>query len=198
MTETYCPTEPTKPYQYNYLLTDIGEGKMLDSKQEIHDPTAHIASYGAKDFRAPEIRGSQNWSTEAEVFSFGVIMCKILDRRRLDCQSAPPNHVTAEVGKLRAGLIHRVEQHGQIVPSDLMEIGKRCLSRLPSERPSARDITRVLDDLFMHIGADMESNGEERRVVWAIWNWNESLACGRRGPQQRADDTDDLDDLDDI
>jgi serine/threonine protein kinase len=99
VTDRYYPHDPDNPHEYGFLITDIGEGKILREGKEFADVSDHLASYGSIDFRAPEVHGSDGWTPKAEVFSFGVIACKIFRIRQYACTAAPPAWVVERTHK---------------------------------------------------------------------------------------------------
>jgi hypothetical protein len=185
VTDCYYPNDPEYPHQYDYMITDIGEGKVLNPSQEVRDLTYHRASYGAVEFRAPEIRGNQGWSTKAEVFSFGVIACKIMECRNYICPSPTPEWVLLEVEREHPSLRQDADMIAHIVPAGLKGAIEPCLAHSPDDRPSMRDVIDALDDLddlddlTSDFTADTIEKGAKRKVKWVFWNWNESLKESR-------------------
>ena len=57
VTDRYYPHDPHHPHEYDYIITDIGEGKVLSPEKAVMGPTNARSSYGAVDFRAPEVHG---------------------------------------------------------------------------------------------------------------------------------------------
>jgi hypothetical protein len=183
VTDRYYPNDPMYPHEYSYMITDIGEGKVLKPGQDVRDLTDHRPSYGAVEFRAPEVRGKEGWSTKAEVFSFGVIACKIMEYRRHISTSLPPEWVLSELGDNHSGLKQDADTAAHIVPARLKSAIKPCLSHSPDDRPSMRDVVRTLDDLMDEFIPDSILK-DKRKVKWVNWKWNESLRDGRLGPSQ--------------
>lgn len=100
---------------YKTLLCDLGEGKLIGN-QGI--PSTRGNEYGPMLYRAPEVRKGEPYTIKSDIYSFGVILFKILKH-------------AAEVGK------------SPMVPAKLLEIFERCTRENPEERPS-----RILDIVF--------------------------------------------------
>jgi hypothetical protein len=196
VTDRFYPHDPEFPHEFQYLLTDIGEGKVLRPSQQFDDPTtAHRASYGAIDFRAPEVHGSQGWSAAAEVFSFAVMACKIFDLRRYVCRAKPPDELLARVERDIPGIRENAKMAAMIVPAKVREAVEPCLLHLPGSRPTIREVIRILDELTEKFTSDkmvLEETGEDEKgqegasVKWTSWDWNKSLIEGRLGTAERS------------
>jgi serine/threonine protein kinase len=180
VTDRYYPNDPQLPHEYSCMITDFGEGKVLKPGQEVRDPIHHRASYGAVEFRAPEVHGNQGWSTKAEAFSFGVIACKIMECRRDICTAPPPEWVLSEVEVKH----HDLRQNAYIVPAGLKSTIEPCLSYSPDDRPSIKEVVDALNGLMIDFTADSKHKEDKRKVKWVYWQWNESLKNGRREPSQ--------------
>lgn len=160
VTDRYYPNDPQIPHEFSYIITDIGEGKVLSPEKTFVDPMRARSSYGYVDTRAPEVQGHSGWSTKAEVFSFGVIACGILDSK-IDIPVELPEWALQEVkeqlGKeeLTPELVHR------IVPLGLAKIIHSCLAHYPDERPTMREVVFTLDDLSTAFFSDV--SGDRKR-----------------------------------
>jgi len=188
VTDRYYPNDPRNPHEYDYIITDIGEGKVLNPDKEVIDLTKPRLSYGAVDFRAPEVHGQTGWSTKAEVFSFGVISCKILDCKSL-APMFPPDWVLSEVQEQHPGQAFSMDMIAHIVPAGLKKVIEACLSYSIEDRPSMRDTVLALDEVTSGFTSDsMKLNGK-RKIRWMYWNWNESLTHGRKGTAKRDSDS---------
>jgi len=158
------------------MISDIGEGKVLRPEAEKADPTRHRASYGVIDFRAPEIRSGEGWSIAADVFSFGVIACRMMECRRIACTLPPPEQVLAEVEKSCPDFKRDDERIAYIVPKLLKKTITHCFERKPEDRPKMRQVVYRLDD------CTMEFLG--KKVQWTFWNWEKTLAEAFTGTHQ--------------
>lgn len=178
VTDRYYPRDLEFPHEFDYLISDVGEGKVLRPDSEIIDPQSRRASYGALEFRAPEIQGGQGWSTKAEAFSFGVITCKLLNCRLDVSKNRPPEEVLSVLEKEfpRSEKVSEMEMIAKIVPATIKDAIEPCLSDSPTARPDMGAVVGALDNLR----DDIES-GKPFRVRWTYWDWNQSYLEGRRG-----------------
>lgn len=181
VTDRFYPHDPEFPHEFGFLITDIGEGKILREGREFVDLSDHVASYGAVDFRAPEVHGSEGWTTKAEVFSFGVIACKVFRNRQYACTAAPSVWVLEQL----QGNGQHVEQKttttgSPIVPSKLRKIIEPCLSYSPDARPTMREVVRQLDDFSLDLVIDKDEGytEEDLDIEWSHWDWEDSLRRG--------------------
>ena len=118
---------------------------------------------GAKQFRAPEIRGGKGWTVKADVFAFGVLACKLLDLRVQVC-----GHSTQETSVLAQP---ESTPYVRSIPERLKKPLDACMSREPDERPSMRSVIRILDDFSV----DLLS----KEPMMVMWDWNKTLADAR-------------------
>jgi Protein tyrosine and serine/threonine kinase len=162
------------------MISDIGEGKILNQSQEFRDSSSPRASYGAVDFRAPEVYDSEGWSPKAEVFSFGVIACKIMQCRRYECISATPAWVISQVEEQYPGLGQDEEMMAHIVPAGVRKALEPCLSYSPDDRPFMKDVVLQLDKFSEEfLNDDGEYCEDDVHIRWIYWNWSESKRNGR-------------------
>lgn len=170
----------------NAIVTDIGEGKILDTRDI---DTSAGASYGCSEFRAPEVHGVQGWSSAADVFSFGVLCCKILELRAEICAPVPiPTKLQPSIP---------LSDGEEIAPKEFTEVVESCLSSDPGLRPSIRSVITHLDRLTQDFF--YEENGYSPRralkeqpeellnqIEWSRLNWRQVLAAARGLVQTRA------------
>lgn len=141
-----------------YLISDIGEGKNL-SERDLH---VVGASMGAKQFRAPEIRGGKGWTVKADVFAFGVLACKLLDLRDQVCGDAQDKEDTSQ---------SESTSYVRSIPERLRKPLEACMTREPDQRPSMRGVIRILDDFSVVLLS--------KEPVMVTWDWNKTLADAR-------------------
>lgn len=160
------------------IVTDIGEGKILDTRDV---DVAAGASYGCSEFRAPEVRGVQGWSSAADVFSFGVLCCKVLELRINVCNATLP------------GKLQQLAQNSDVedlMPKEIATILQSCLSRTPSDRPGIRSVIKGLNRLSQDFWyeekgytahAALRDEPEEllNQIQWCLFNWEEALAIAQ-------------------
>ena len=147
------------------------------------------ASYGYSEFRAPEVHGVQGWSSAADVFSFGVLCCKVLELRAEICAAVPIPTKLQQLIPLSDG--------DEIAPREFTEVVEGCLRSDPGSRPSIRSVIARLDRLttaFFY-----EENGYSQRtalkeqpqellnqIEWSHLNWKQILAAARGFIQTKA------------
>jgi serine/threonine protein kinase len=177
--DEFYPSDVEIPHAFNYLISDLGEGKQLT--QQLPGMTSSetaFASYGAIDFRAPEqLQGLPNIDAfAAEVFTFGVVACKLLNCRSLVSSVEIPSYIRASAAEDIAELNHRRTekkelQDGHIVPRAIRRVISSCLSHRGCDRP---DMSHVLDELEDITSTFTEDNMEQqagRTVDWCYWDW---------------------------
>lgn len=158
----------------NTKITDLGEAKRYDLPDD--EMAAHNASYGARNARAPEIRGAFGWSTQAEIYSFGVICCDIIEARARYFKGEVPEMVGRHFMKGGEGV------EGDIVPSRLKRILRECLRMEPDERALLSSVTEALTTLVLKFiepsGEEDDPGvywnaGDERTLGWELWDRRE-------------------------
>jgi hypothetical protein len=215
VTDRCYPNDPDYPHGYDYLISDLGEGKILDAAHEIRSRFDSRASYGALDFRAPEVNGSFGWSPKAETFSFGVIATKLIECRGYTCSASPPKLIVSRCSNLY-NISSDTDTHkrigGHLLPTALRDAIEPCFSHDPADRPSLRDVVRMLEDAGSQFWTDGEYSEGSKDVHWTYWDWKEPLRRGLSGkgnlPHPRSQDdrrgsydsrvSDDFGDLDDL
>ena len=183
------PNDPMHPLEYHYMLSDVGEGKMLNpSSADPILPEGHYASYGNPHYRAPEVNGPSGWTKAADVWSFGMICVKLLEMRRSNC---------GDSSKIPPWVLEAVqEQHpnknfsllsqdvGFIVPLSLKRVLEPCFRHDSDERPDVHTVALGLDEVSMEFYTeDKELLEQNRNVKWTYWNWNEAKAVGLKGKE---------------
>ncbi|KAH8689276.1 kinase-like domain-containing protein [Phaeosphaeriaceae sp. PMI808] len=192
VTDRFYPNDPTYPHEYSYLIGDIGEGKILSTTHEVKSAMDHWASYGAIEFRAPEIFGPRGWSTKAEVFSFGIIASKILECRRFVCPASPPEWALSELEHCYPGIRQDQDMMAHVVPDSLKKAIEPCLSYSPNDRPTMKNVVHALDDMSSEFWTeDFSVSEDNRKVKWTYWAWDESKKYGRisRPSHSESEDT---------
>ena len=159
VTDNFIPHDTTFPHEFRYLISDVGEGKILREGIEFEHPSENLASYGAEEFRAPEVRGGEGWTPKAEVFSFGVIATKILQARRVACTAEPP------IWALRsAGDTEHSSENDELVPVIFKKAIEPCLQFLAKDRVDLKKVLAHLGDLqtdfYPLFYSDIDSSSE--------------------------------------
>lgn len=185
VTDRFYPNDPEIPHEFGFLITDIGEGKILHEGKTFVDLSDHVESYGAVYFRAPEVHGDHGWTTKAEVFSFGAIACKVFENRQNYCTAVPLPWILEQTHNndrlVNVRLPITIEH---IVPAGLREIIEPCFSHDPDARPTMREVVHRLDDLSLEFFVDKDEGETEEplEIEWLYWNWEGSLEQGRSEP----------------
>lgn len=143
----------------------------------MNDSSSRRASYRASDFRASEVQIGQGWSTKAEVFPFGFIACKVLNYRLAVSKERPPKEILSFLEEELRMAQKTSELIAQILPAAFKKAIEPCLSDSPTARPDMKAVVRALEDLFLDFDI---SPGEEKRLRWTYWDWNQSCYEGRR------------------
>ncbi|KAH7220410.1 kinase-like domain-containing protein [Fusarium redolens] len=178
MDELY-PNDVEIPHAFNYLISDLGEGKQLTQQlTSLMSGETAFASYGAIDFRAPEqLQGLPNIDAfAAEVFTFGVVACKLLNCRSLVSSVEIPSHIRDSASEDIAEFNHKKTekkelQDGHIVPRAIRRVISRCLSRRGVDRPDMNHILNELEDITSDFTEDNMDGQAGRTVDWCYWDW---------------------------
>ena len=196
VTDRYYPNDPQNNHEFQYMISDIGEGKALNPTAEKLDLTRAYASYGAVEFRAPEVRSNEGWSFLAEAFSFGVITSKILNCRHIGCRAPPPDSILSRVSVYKDRETVPSNPVEYIVPTAVRKAIEPCMSHSPECRPAMRKVVLALDEVFPAVLPGGPSLENDSKIKWTYWRWTDSLGHGEKHAgftSQR-----DLDDIGDI
>lgn len=179
--------DPQESHEIQYWISDLGESKILQPGREFREETNANRSYGAVELRAPEVAGSAGWTTLAEVFSFGVIACKLLDIRQSAYDETPSTTFLTSVQSQSPQTVEiadaRTDAH--IVPTKLKKVLSACLRRDATRRPGMNKATTYLDDISDEL---MSARPERDRsqVECTYWDWNKALARAQSGSRSLA------------
>lgn len=166
VTDSFISHDFQFPHEFKYLISDVGEGKILRDGIEFEDPSENLASYGATEFRAPEVQAGTGWSMKADVFSFGIIAIKAMQMRRICCAGEPPSWVM-DSSTCDTSHEHGAEDEDEIVPVAFKKAIELCLQFSIQDRPNMRLIVEILDDLaveFVVLPDDSLEGGAEDDV----------------------------------
>eukprot|EP01137_Pigoraptor_chileana_P015124 Opistho-2@70668 len=131
-------------------VSDFGLALLSDKQKSSADITGSLL------WIAPEILQDHDYTTKADVYSFGIVITELLNRQR---PYLPPHHVTADSRTHRstdgelAALILQVAHAdlrpymSETLPSRLRDLINKCLSRSVAERPEFTEISVVLGEL---------------------------------------------------
>ncbi|GBB88958.1 hypothetical protein RclHR1_24010002 [Rhizophagus clarus] len=123
-------------YFFDYpSITDMG----------LCEPADHNASgntinniYGVLPYIAPEILRGQNYTKDADIYSFGIIIYEVLS-------GLPPYHDLSHNENLAIKICRGLRPRFNIkVPQLIVNLIKKCLDAKPSNRPKAEEISDIL------------------------------------------------------
>ncbi len=131
-------------------LLDFGVARLHDAALVSSEQTRRGALLGTPSYMSPEqVLDSASTHDRSDVYSLGVMLFQLLAGR-----------LPFEERELQAQLVARLlrdppplQEVAPEVPAALAECVRRCLARLPEERPSAADVARELDAIAAELGA---------------------------------------------
>lgn len=124
--ETYYAS-PTVLSGDQLIIIDFGESRTLDTIDE------SCESYGAVDYRAPEISLEKKWSMASDIYAIGRAMSEVLKIRY--------NKLKLEVGD-------ELEDIGNMrVPKPLLDAIGSCLEEEPEKRPAAWELEDTMRNM---------------------------------------------------
>ncbi|TMW58368.1 hypothetical protein Poli38472_009927 [Pythium oligandrum] len=117
----------------NVLLSDTYEAKLSDFgvSKEWRVDTTMTAGIGTMAWIAPEVLRGERYTEKADMYSFGVILTELAT-----C-SKPFDGVTNALIVLKVTSGEHRPDMGPDAPEDIRDLGLRCLSYNPMDRPSA-------------------------------------------------------------
>src|SRR5438045_2874798 len=94
--------------------------------------------YGVLPYIAPEILRGQNYTKAADIYSFGIIMYEVIS-------GLPPYHDVSHDKNLAMKICLGFRPRFNIkVPQLIVHLIKRCLDAKPLNRPTAKELERIL------------------------------------------------------
>jgi hypothetical protein len=111
---------------FNTILGDFGESKQIDDPTE-SSVKDKIRSCGSIPWMAPEVLNYQPYTSQSEVYSFGLVLWAIAARKE------PWRTTTIKelISRVREGALEEIPSNTPTAYSDLI---KCCLFKIPSER----------------------------------------------------------------
>ena len=158
---------------YNYLISDIGEGKVLRDGQEFQDASSAGHSYSAASFRPPTLLDQATYTAADDVFSFGILVCRIMECRRLVCIAQPSESVLAKLQPTHDGSAGYQNAKAQVVPVSFKALVSKCIS-VVEEKPTMEEICLFLGEVKTN-SSDFGRQGLFRTGGWAIWDFQTAL-----------------------
>jgi serine/threonine protein kinase len=116
-------------------LCDFGFARSIKDKKQ----TKHMTLCGTEEYMAPEVIFGMSYDQRAEVYSFGLLMCEIIVRLKIE-ETIPRTPVT-EFGLDHAGYRALVPKE---CPKEFLEVALKCCAYEPKDRPEFRDVTKML------------------------------------------------------
>lgn len=149
----------------NVLLDSSWRAKLCDFSFAIHvDSTAkEDFIYGTDEFMAPEIAMGETFDTQADMFSFGVLLAEVITEQEPDdrfLKRTAKEFFTMDVNEIRQSVLDGC-------PRSLTELCVQCCAQDPEFRPSA-DVASdwlhsILNDLHEEIV--VPKKGPARRLL---------------------------------
>jgi serine/threonine protein kinase len=123
-------------FPYYSSITDIGLCKPADYNASENTKNS---IYGVLPYIAPEILRGQNYTKAADIYSFGIIMYEVIS-------GLPPYYNVSHDNNLAINICHGLRPSFSIkVPTLFVNLIKKCLDANPLNRPTAEEITGILD-----------------------------------------------------
>ncbi|POG60887.1 kinase-like domain-containing protein [Rhizophagus irregularis DAOM 181602=DAOM 197198] len=116
-------------------ITDMGLCKPADCYTSENTKNK---KYGVLPYIAPEILRGQNYTTAADIYSFGIVMYEVIS-------GLPPYHDLNHDNNLAIKVCKGIRPRFNIkVPQLIVHLIKKCLDSNPLNRPTAEDIYNIL------------------------------------------------------
>jgi serine/threonine protein kinase len=122
-------------------ITDMGLCKPANY-DELENAESNV--YGVLPYLAPEILRSRNYTKSTDIYSFGIIMYEVISE-------LPPYYNIAHNELLALAICEGLRPEFNIkIPQMIMHIIKSCLDANPSNRPDAKDLSRIFNDWLIN------------------------------------------------
>ena len=172
VTDAFFPHEPPPfDHEYQFKIIDLGESKVLGMEDNIDTLATGRASYGAAEYRAPEVHQNEGWTTKADIFALGTLSHKVFNCRLAKCSSEPPDWVIKKATLQRSDSNSTIVDLKRIVPTKLMKIVQECRQADPDNRPTSLRVSSELDNLLTELGEDRDAlkNHENANAVEGLY-----------------------------
>jgi serine/threonine protein kinase len=155
----------------NTYITDMGLCKPADNS------LTKNTIYGVLSYLAPEILQYQNYTKAADIYSFGIIMYEIIT-------GLPPYHNLNhdEALAINICLGYRPSFNNIKVPQIIVDLFKRCLDANPSNRPSAKEVHRILeisDNRELQMQINEIENESTNSIPLIAYSYSESTSISK-------------------
>ncbi|RIB02817.1 kinase-like domain-containing protein [Gigaspora rosea] len=123
-------------------ISDLGLSRTTD------ELSLEDGIYGVLPYIAPEVLIKQPYTTAADIYSFGIIMSEISTGKLPYCDV---KHNEDLAIKIYAGLR---PEFAKGTPECYIQLANQCMDANPSNRPSASEICKKLEDWYLKIRAE--------------------------------------------
>ncbi|RIA86158.1 kinase-like domain-containing protein [Glomus cerebriforme] len=150
----------------NPYVTDMGLCKPADYNT-LENTTKRV--YGVLPYIAPEILRGQNYTKASDIYSLGIIMYEVIS-------GLPPYHDVSHDENLAIKICQGLRPRFNIkVPQLIVHLIKRCLDANPLNRPTAKEITDIIDPWCFKF----DDQTELQRQIKEADEINNSLSTGK-------------------
>lgn len=115
-------------------VCDFGFARKAEAKAD------YLTMCGTDEWMAPEVGLGEKYDERADVFSYGMVLCELVTRRKPP-RRQPGRAYAFEVRELKA-------RTPQDCPRELYDLIVDCAQFYPEKRPTFRDILKVLKGLL--------------------------------------------------
>lgn len=129
---------------YNCKLADFGLSKMIHVDPTTTRSSTRHSVVGTSEYMAPEILFEEDYNSEIDIFSFGLVLLEIITRKLIGVDGfaiRKPNN------KFHLDFDSIFEHFPANSPTSLNILARECLSYEGSSRPTAADLVEWLEDL---------------------------------------------------
>jgi LIM domain kinase 1 len=151
-------------------VCDFGFARKAEPKADF------LTMCGTDEWMAPEVGLGEKYDTRADVFSYGMVLCELVTRRK------PPRR---QPGRAYAFEVKELKSRAPPdTPPELMDLIVSCAQFYPEKRPTFRDILQDLKELQVRLDHDFPSPPPLPPVV-------SISAAGAGGDSDSSDSSDD-------
>ncbi|GBC39452.2 kinase-like domain-containing protein [Rhizophagus irregularis DAOM 181602=DAOM 197198] len=172
-------------YDLSPRITDMGLCKPANYNES---ENAKNVIYGVLAYLAPEILRGQNYTKASDIYSFGIIMYEVIS-------GLPPYYDNAHNELLALNICEGSRPEFNIkIPQLVLHIIKSCLDANPSNRPCAKNLSKIfgewLADFSMYMDGRLElikteliNQIEETEKINNISSANDSSSINKIHPE---------------
>jgi len=132
---------------WNIFISDFGKSKFDVKINDI--PNSKKKIVGNYSYIAPEIYHNRLYSTKSDIYSYGIIVWEVVNRKSKGSYETPYQDFQYDFEILIAVSTKGIRP---IIPKDtpkvLRKTIKLCLDKDPSTRPSSMDLLNFLNNIF--------------------------------------------------